>query len=273
MSARRHRYLTILGSCATADSFRTAGWPTFVDPGIRVHDYIGRTAFPSLVTAGLDDDEWTPTDDVREDTAHQWSYLMALGEVTKTHAPRLIRGAKTSDVLVFDIVSSFLFRELALPERGGPRVLLESWELERFVRLRTDARGHFLWELPYEPQRDAAIAFLERLREVRPSLRLGFHVAPICLNDGVRFKVEILNERVDFYYAFAERLSGDLERAFPDLATLQAERTSWGADPAHPYGRYPFHYALDYYVAFRRLVKRWLDLPDDAVAVAPRTTD
>ena len=80
----------------------------------------------------------------------------------------------------------------------------------------------------------------------------------------MRFKVDPLHDQVDFYYAFCERLARDLERELPGLTTLQAPEQHWGADPDHPYRRYPFHYRLDYYLAFRRLVKRWLGLEDVA---------
>lgn len=269
MSARKHLYLAILGSCATADAFRTVGWPTFVDPGLRVHDYVGRTHFRSMETGALEEGEFEPTADVVPEVVHGWSYRMAAGEVSKTHGHRLLRGAKTSDALIFDAVSSYLFRDLEL-SRG--RTLLESWELEKFFRVRADSIGEHLWESTYELHRDAAIAFLSRLRAVRPSIKLALHVAPICLNDGVRFKTEPHNHHADFYARWNERYARDLERAIPGLATLQAPRESWSADPEHPYGRFPFHYRLEYYVALRKLAKRWLELPDDDVQVVRRDT-
>ena len=258
-----HFYLTVLGSCATADSFRTDGWPTFVDAGLRVFDYIGRTDFVSLESAGLGPDE------VRQSTQpvhSDWGLAMARGEVDKSHAPRLLRGAKTNQVLLFDVVTSFIFRELQLADG---RRFLSSWELERYFRIGPRSYSRWLWETPYEVHRDAAVAFLSRLRERRPDLQIGFHVAPICLNDGVRFKVHTLNARVPYYYAFCERLARDLEAQVPRLEVLQAPRATWGADPAHPYRRYPFHYRLAYYSAFRRQVKRWLGLPDEATLAAP----
>jgi len=255
---RPYTYLSVLGSCGTADSFRHAGWPTFVDAGIRVFDYVGRTGFPSLVTGALTEGELAETDEATEENRTSWGYQMAAGEVHKRHAKRLLRGAKTNEVLVFDVVSSFIFREL----RIGERAFLSSWEVERFFELPA-ASSRWLWEQPYEPFLDDALRFLGALREKRPELELAFHVAPICRNDGVRFKVDVLNGYVDFYESFCERLSRDLEAKIPRLVTLQGERAAWRADPEHPYGRYPFHYALDYYVAFRKAVKRWLGLPED----------
>lgn len=255
---RQHLYLTVLGSCATADSFRTAGWPSFVDEGLRVFDYVGRTGFSSLSTEGFSDDEIAPRE-VEVDS--EWGFAMARGEVEKTHAKQLLRGAKTNQVLVFDVVTDFIFDEL---RTADGRSFLASWELEKYYAVTTDVRARPLWERPYEPYRDDAIRWLSRLREIRPDLRVGFHVAPACDNDGVRFKVEPLNDKVSFYYAFCERLANDLERTIPGLTVLQAPRETWSADPAHPYRRFPFHYRLPYYLAFRRLVKRWLDLPDEA---------
>lgn len=274
---RAHLYLSVLGSCATADGFRTAGWPTFVDPGIRVHDYVGRTAFRSLESAGLEDSEWEHTEAYEPGTEHKWGYGMALGELRKRHAPQLLRGARTTDALIFDVCSTFLFRELEVAPVAGddrPRVLLESWELERFFRVREVARAAWLWEQPYEAQRDAAISFLGKLVEKKPALRLALHLPPICRNDGIQFKLPELNSHDDFYYAFGERLAGDLERAFPrQLTTIEVERTCWRADPEHPYGREPFHYVLDYYVALRRHAKRWLGCPDDSVEVVRRDVE
>lgn len=256
--ARQHLYLTVLGSCATADSFRTAGWPSFVDEGIRVFDYVGRTGFSSLCTEGFADDEIAPR---AVEVDSEWGFSMARGEVEKTHAKQLLRGAKTNQVLVFDVVTDFIFDELRTTDG---RSFLASWELEKYYAITTDVRARPLWERPYEPYRDDAIRWLSRLRELRPDLRVGFHVAPACDNDGVRFKVEPLNDKVSFYYSFCERLAKDLEGNIPGLTILQAPRDTWSADPAHPYRRFPFHYRLPYYLAFRRLVKRWLDLPDEA---------
>ncbi|HBQ13887.1 MAG TPA: hypothetical protein DEF51_23045 [Myxococcales bacterium] len=81
----------------------------------------------------------------------------------------------------------------------------------------------------------------------------------------MRFKVDVLNDQVDFYYAFCERLARDLEAQVPRMKTLQGETSAQQADPEHPYGRYPFHYRLSYYEAFRAEVKRWLGLPDETV--------
>lgn len=258
MSDRRHYYLTVLGSCGTADSFRTEGWPSFVDAGIRIFDYVGRTGFQSLRSGGFAPDEVARTE---EESDSEWGFAMARGEAEKTQAAKLRRGAKTNQVLVFDIVSDFIFRTLTT-EDG--RSFLSSWELEKYYRPSADLSSAWLWERPYEPFRDDAVAFLSELRDIRPDLKIAFHVAPACRNDGVKFKVDILNDHVDFYYSLCERLGRDLEAQIPGLVTLQAPRAEWGADPEHPYGRYPFHYRLSYYLAFRRQVKRWLELDDEA---------
>lgn len=256
---RPHLYLTVLGSCGTADSFRSEGWPSFVDEGLRIFDYIGRTGFESLVSEGLAEHEVERTDG---EVDSDWGFQMARGEVHKTWAKRLVRGAKTNQVLVFDVVGDFIFRAL---EADDGRSFLSSWELEKYYRPQLELRSRYLWERDYDRYLAAATAFLGQLRDVRPDLHLGFHVAPACRNDGVRFKVDILNAHVDDYYRFCERLSRDLESRFEGLTTLQGPKDTWGADPAHPYGRYPFHYRLAYYRAFRREVKRWLGLPEETV--------
>lgn len=259
MTDRPHHYLTVLGSCGTADSFRAAGWPTFVDEGVRIFDYVGRTAFPSLVTGALREGERQ----LREvDDTNAWGFAMAKGELDKTHGPKLERGARINQVLVFDVVTSFIFRQL---DTEDGRAFLSSWEVEKYFQLDVPHQARFLWELDYEPFRDAAIAFLSRLRDIKPELEIGFHVAPACRNDGVRFKVDVLNDQVDFYYAFCERLARDLEAQIPRMKTLQGKTSAQQADPEHPYGRYPFHYRLSYYEAFRAEVKRWLGLPDETV--------
>ena len=264
MSPRKHYYLTVLGSCGTADSFRTAGWPSFVDTGIRIFDYIGRTGFHSLETAGSRAGEFERSE-AEEDS--EWGFAMARGEVEKQHAPRLLRGAKTNQVLVFDVVSDFIFRTLWTPDG---RSFLSSWELEKYFASPPHLERQWLWERPYEPYRDDAVAFLTKLREARPDLAIAFHVAPACRNDGVRFKVDILNDYVGFYYRFCERLARDLEGQVPGLITVQASADAQAADPDHPYGRYPFHYQLSYYAAFRREIKRWLGLPDEAHVERPK---
>ena len=110
-AARAHRYLSILGSCATADAFRNEGWPAFVDQGIRVYDYISRTGFSSLATGALTPDEWrlAPRPHEEGDPSAQWGYQMARGELDKTHRPRLMRAMRKTDALIFDVVGMFTF--------------------------------------------------------------------------------------------------------------------------------------------------------------------
>ena len=132
----QHLYLTVLGSCGTADSFRTAGWPSFVDEGVRVFDYIGRTGFPSLATEGLREHEVEPR--ATHADASEWGRSMARGEIDKTQAARLLRGAKTNQVLLFDVVCDFIFQRQTTDDG---RAFLSSWEVEQHYRVLTPTRS------------------------------------------------------------------------------------------------------------------------------------
>jgi hypothetical protein len=249
-------YISILGSCCTADAFRGDGWAAFADAGLRVHAYEGRTGIISLLTPGLREEEFEHTARFRPDVARSWGYRMARDELLKNHLARLERNLETADALIVDVVAMFNFAHLFL--RGDARVFLESWECGMYFRVKPAADRLWLWEIPYELSRDGVRRCLALLLARRPGLRVIFHVPPVCLNDGVRFKEWRLNERVDFYYGYSERLAEDAVRGVPHGVVLQPPRTVWAADPSHPYGRHPFHYRADYYAAFRRLVKEYL---------------
>ncbi|HYE55080.1 MAG TPA: DUF6270 domain-containing protein [Chitinophagaceae bacterium] len=259
-----NKYITILGSCSSADAFRTEGWPAFLDAGLRVSAYEGRTGFISIQSEPFASHEFSNSAAFNETHAADWGYRMTVSELKKEQLPRLRQAVLYADLLVVDVVSMFMFPHLFCRATG--RVILESWEFRQCLQMNIPMNRVMLWEIPAERSVAAMRKCLGLFRERKPALPIVFHAVPACLNDGVYFKTPELNAQLDYYARFNDQMAEACARYF-NATVMQPRQSVCQADPEHPYGMNPFHFICDYYEELRRMIRMHLGLTRETLRV------
>lgn len=267
----RSLYVSIIGSCATADCFRTDGWPTFSDTAFRVQLYEGRTDFRTIWSPGFAAEDLAASGEEPDGAGEEWGLRMTCDQLLRRQWPRMRRAMPLTDVLIFDMVSSFTFPLIRHLGGGGvdgdERVGLATWELNRYRRLLPEVEQTWLWDTSPEIMWEALSSGLKRMLALQAEMRIVFHVPPLCLNDGIAFDEPALTAQAGCFAALNADLSRRALAEFPQLSVLELPNGEPWGDPHHPYSAHPFHYRLDYYREARIQLKRLLNLPmtDDIV--------
>lgn len=254
MTALRHKYVVVFGSCCTADAIRPQKFDDLRESEVRLLWYQGRSSLVSMITPGLAADEFDFAEGKPADVPLEWSHAMVVDELFKRQRARLDEVIAMSDALVIDAVSAFVFPYLIVDR--GERCFLRSKEWQRHVVARVPAVQKRLWELPIEQSVTALRSVLEPLYERQPNLRLIFHAPTPCFNDGVDFDEATVRAHVPFYERYTQRLYEEACRMFPRVAAVACGGEI--ADPNHYNGPHPFHYAEGYMKALRIELARLL---------------
>lgn len=256
---RRHKYVVVFGTCCTADAIRPKDFADIRGSRLRLLWYQGRSSLLSMGTPALEAHEFTlrsePRAGAQAEAEVDWNRTMAVDEATKRQHARLSEVIGMSDGLVFDVVSAFAFPYLVVAPGG--RLFLESKDWQAHIDLLAPFERRRLWDFPTESSVAVLRQLLTTLYEEQPDLRVVFHLPRPCFNDGVAFEDPQLGPNIDFYFEYGERLYEETARAFPRVRVVDCggER----ADPLHPNGQFPFHFAEGYMDALRKEIVRLLE--------------
>ena len=253
---RDHRYVAVLGSPCTGDIFLKEG-ETFSRTRLRLVLFQGRTSFPSMVSPGLQPEEYALAGGAGATPRMQWCLRMLRDEIDKAHVKRLRGAAKLIDGLVIDNISAFEFPHAMTAEQ---RVFLRSNDWATNVTARVKLKERYLWECEIGLSVAALSQFLDSMLELNPSLAILFHCPRPMFNDGITFDDERVTGNVDFYREYCDRLYEAAVSRCPKVAVLP-QRAAILADPSHSNGANPFHFEETYSTGARLDVERILGLP------------
>jgi hypothetical protein len=219
---------------------------------LRLLYYQDRSSWPSMDSPALRADEFDLQPAASGDNPDHWGAKMALDEALKRHLRRALRDVEFTDVVLMDIVSAFVFPHLL--DSGSERVFLESWEWVRYIRPRFALQRKWLWELPVNEFLAHGTRVLEALFIQRPDLKVIFHVARPCFNDGVRFGDPQLAAHVEFFCVLSERVASTFCRRFQRFQAVSPPDPR--ADPRHGGSMGPFAYDASYLAGLHHEIVR-----------------
>lgn len=250
----RHKYVVVLGSCCSADAIRTKNLEDIKDSRLRLLWYQGRTSPLSMATGRLEASEFIYSSEAEKAAKRCWELTMVSDELEKRQQQRLIEVIRMSDALILDFVSAFGFPYLVVQP---DRCFLRSNDWRRYIVLQTKSEQKKLWEFPVQLSCNALRNTLEPLYELKPTLRVIFHVPKPCFNDGIAFDDPQVAANADFYSRYGEQLYCEALKTFPRVSIVSCggER----ADPMHYIGPYPFHYDESYMAEVRKEIERLLE--------------
>ena len=202
---------------------------------------------------------------------HRTRYLLVIGQATLSMI--LLAGAALTieSIVRLNAVplgfrpDQILAAEVALPPAAYPKLSQRSsfyqQALARVSALpAVDAVAlcsALAWEFPMQLSCNALRNALEPLYELKPTLRVIFHVPKPCFNDGIAFDDPQVAANANFYSRYGEQLYCEAFKTFPRVSIVSCggER----ADPMHYIGPYPFHYDESYMAAVRKEIERLLE--------------